>query len=250
MVEWSPTIQVLPSAADAVEPVLAELRRAIADRPNCLVSFATGASHAAVLQRLAVDLAQQRPSVREFLATHLDEYIGYGPDRRGGMVHELRTRCPPFEAMLRRGTFVPVPCDGEAEPLRRHEQRLLAAGGVALQLLGIGRNGHLAFNEPGTPFDLGFHVAELAATTRDDARRRFAPEQPPRRAATAGIASILAARRLVLCAFGRAKAEAVRAMLEGPIAPSCPASALRLHGNVLVLLDAEAAALCSSVGAV
>jgi glucosamine-6-phosphate deaminase len=113
---------------------------------------------------------------------------------------------------------------------------------VHLQLLGIGRNGHLAFDEPGTAFESGFHVAELSATTREDARARFLPDEPPRRGCTAGIASILQGRRIVLCAFGRKKAAAVRAMLEGEIGPQCPASAIRRHANALVLLDAEAAA--------
>ena len=123
-----------------------------------------------------------------------------------------------------------------------HQQRLQRAGGVKLQLLGIGRNGHLAFNEPGTSFDTGFHVTKLAETTRDDARARFAPEEPPHDAVTSGLATIHAAERLVLCAFGAAKREAVRAMLRGEVTEACPASMVRRHGNVLVLLDPAAAA--------
>jgi glucosamine-6-phosphate deaminase len=123
-----------------------------------------------------------------------------------------------------------------------HAERLQLAGGVALQFVGIGRNAHLAFNEPGTPFDVGFHTATLSAATRDDARARFAPDEPPRRAVTSGLATILAARRIVLCAFGAAKAPAVQSMLHGEVSPACPASVLRRHGNVLVVLDRAAAA--------
>jgi len=125
--------------------------------------------------------------------------------------------------------------------MRAHEQRLQRAGGVRLQFLGIGRNGHVAFNEPGTPFELDFHLTTLAATTRDDARARFAPDEPPRQAVTSGLATIAASQRLVLCAFGKAKADAVRAMLKGEVCPACPATALRAHRNLLVLLDREAA---------
>jgi glucosamine-6-phosphate deaminase len=112
---------------------------------------------------------------------------------------------------------------------------------VHLQLLGIGRNGHLAFNEPG-------HAVRQRLPRHhaggDDARGRAGPLRCPRaaeQAVTSGLATILAARRLVLCAFGKAKAAAVRAMLHGPLDVACPASLLRRHGNVSVLLDAEAA---------
>lgn len=232
------------NAAEGAELALQELRllleRERGRRP--LVSFATGATYAPLLRRLAEEIGGGAVRTDAFLATHLDEYLGFAPDRRGGMVHELGQHCPPLLAMLRQGSFLPVPCDGAAASLGQHEARLRRAGGVRLQFLGIGRNGHLAFNEPGTAFDLGFHVTELAATTRDDARARFLPDEPPTRAATAGIASILAAERLVLLAFGRGKAPAVRAMLQGEVGPACPASALRRHANALVVLDPEAAA--------
>jgi glucosamine-6-phosphate deaminase len=157
------------------------------------------------------------------------------------MVHELCAHCPGISSMLRRGTFVPVPGDGQPSSLHAHEARLQQLGGIALQLLGIGRNGHIAFNEPGSAFERGFHVAELAAETRADAQRRFQPAPVPTHGVTAGIHSILASRRIVLCAFGAGKTAAVRAMLQGEITVSCPASALRRHRNVLVLLDPAAA---------
>jgi glucosamine-6-phosphate deaminase len=158
------------------------------------------------------------------------------------MVHELVAACPPFADMLRRGTFQPVPHVDDPTAVAAHGERLLRAGGVALWFLGIGRNGHVAFNEPGTAFEAGFHVATLAEATRDDARARFAPSEPPTRAVTAGPATILAARRLVLCAFGAGKAPAVRAALHGEVTPACPASVLQRHRDVLVVLDRAAAA--------
>ena len=115
------------------------------------------------------------------------------------------------------------------------------AGGVKLQFLGIGRNGHVAFNEPGAPIDSGFHVTTLAESTRRDAAPTFVPDEPPRRAVTAGLQSILGAERIVLCAFGSDKADAVRAMLHDESSERCPASALRDHPNALVLLDPAAA---------
>lgn len=238
----APEVRILPAAADAVPLLLDEIRAAIHGARLPLLGFATGGTFTAMLHALGGELAAGRIDPASFVATHLDEYLGFAPDRRGGMVHELCEACPPLGEMLRRGTFLPVPHDGGEAGLAAHAARLARAGGVRLQFLGIGRNGHLAFNEPGTSFDSGFHVTTLAETTRDDARRRFAPEEPPQRAATSGLATILQAQRLVLCAFGGNKAAAVRAMLRGQETTACPASVVRRHANLLVLLDRDAAA--------
>lgn len=239
-----PEVRVLANAAAAVPVLLDEVRALLAAHQRPLLGFATGGTFTAFLQALGHELAAGRLAGQDrLLATHLDEYLEFPPERQGGMVHELATACPALERMLTQGTFVPVPHDGAPASLQAHEQRLHRAGGVRLQLLGIGRNGHLAFNEPGTPLDSGFHVTTLAETTREDARARFAPHEPPRRAVTSGLATILAAQRLVLCAFGKAKAPAVAAMLHGPVGAACPASVVRTHHDVLVLLDPEAASL-------
>ncbi|HEX5050576.1 MAG TPA: 6-phosphogluconolactonase [Planctomycetota bacterium] len=244
-----PQVRVLASAQAAVPLLLDEVRGTLSGARQPLLGFATGGTYAAFLRALGAELAAGRVSATAFVATHLDEYLGFEPARRGGMVHELCAACPAFDEMLSRGTFLPVPHDGEPASLRAHADRLQRAGGVSLQFLGVGRNGHLAFNEPGTSWDRGFHVATLAETTREDARPRFAPDEPPRLAVTAGPASILGARRLVVCAFGHGKAEAVRAMLRGPMTTSCPAAAIRHHANVLVLLDTQAAGALDGAGA-
>lgn len=239
-------VRVLASADSAVALLLDEVCAVVqangsdaANRP--LVSFATGGTFTAFFRALDQEMQSGRIDANEFLGTHLDEYMGFEPNRAGGMVHELVLRCPAFRDMLARGSFLPVPCHGAEGSLRAHEERLERAGGIKLQFLGIGRNGHVAFNEPGASFDEGYHVTMLAESTRADAKSRFVPDQPPRRAVTAGVKSILSADRIVLCAFGSGKASAVRDMLHGDISPNCPASALRRHPNVLVLLDPAAA---------
>lgn len=236
----APRVVVAATAAAAVPLLLEEVRRALAAAVPPLLGFATGRTFAPFLHELGAVLT--RGDLPPFTATHLDEYLGFAPERAGGMVHELCTACPPFAAMLRRGMFLPVPHGDDPAAIEAHEQRVRRAGGVALWFVGLGRNGHIAFNEPGTPFELGFHQATLAETTRDDARARFAPDEPPRRAVTAGPATILAARRVVLCAFGAAKAPAVAAMLHGSVTSACPASVLRRHPDCLVVLDRAAAA--------
>ena len=237
----TPEVRVLEAADAAVSVLLDELRTTIGASSRPLISFATGGTYAAFFRALDAELQSGRIDSAGFIGTHLDEYIAFEPNRRGGMMHELTLRCPALRDMLARGAFFPVPCHGAEGSMRAHEERIERAGGIKLQLLGIGRNGHVAFNEPGAPTDQGFHVTTLADVTRADAAPTFVPDEPPRRAVTAGLGSITGADRVVMCAFGKGKADAVKAMLEGEVGESCPASALRAHPNLLVLLDPEAA---------
>ncbi len=207
-----------------------------------LIGFATGATFAPFFTRLANAFASGRLTPDAFVATHLDEYLGFGVDRRGGMVDELFRACPAFRAMHATGRFLAVPSDGTEASIAAHERRIDAAGGIALQLVGIGRNGHVAFAEPGTDPRRGFHRTVLAASTRADAVARFAPDEPPREAVTAGIRSILAAHRIVLVAIGASKADAIAAMATAPNQPECPASFLRAHPRSTVVVDPEAGA--------
>jgi glucosamine-6-phosphate deaminase len=234
--------------AQTTAAALRELERVLAGGGRPLVSFATGRTFAAFYAALAQAIAERRLSLEGMRATHLDEYLGFAPEQPGGMMHELLQACPPLRALRERGDLLAVPSSGTAASIAAHEAAIARAGGVALQFLGIGRNGHVAFNEPGTPLHLGFHRARLAAATVEDARARFSPSDPPQEAVTAGLRSVLEAGRLVLMAFGAAKAAAVRATLCGPIDPACPASIVRRHGNALVLLDREAAAELASSG--
>ncbi len=144
-------------------------------------------------------------------------------------------------------TSVRVPEGADPDPhaaAARYEASIREAGGVDLQILGIGRNGHIGFNEPGSPFDSITRVVALAEeTVADNARFFDGADAVPRTAITQGIATILRARRLLLLATGAAKAEALAASLTGPVTDSMPGSALQRHPDVLVLADRDAAAL-------
>lgn len=123
-----------------------------------------------------------------------------------------------------------------------YERAIAAAGGVDHQILGIGVNGHIAFNEPGSPLDSRTRVIDLhPQTIADNARFFDSEDEVPRRALTQGIGTILEAKRIVLIATGENKAEAVRAFTQGPVTEDCPASALQRHGAVTVILDEAAA---------
>lgn len=116
---------------------------------------------------------------------------------------------------------------------------------VDIQLLGIGSDGHIAFNEPGTPFDSGTHITDLAESTIKDNCRFFDNDisKVPTQAMTQGIGTIMKAKNILLIATGANKAQAVKDMIESPIDESCPASALQRHENVTVIIDEAAGAL-------
>ncbi len=239
----SPEVRIFEHRSDAEDLALDELRQVARRDGRPLVSFATGATYTGMLKKLHQEAVAARIPLSRIRVTHLDEYEGLGPKELGSMVHELCEACPSLRAMVDDGSFTPVPCVADARIAERHEQELMKMGGVALQYLGIGRNGHLAFHEPFVPFDRGYHIAQLSETTRKDAAGRFGSTPVPHRAITAGIATILRSARIVLSAFGLGKANAVASMLRGEAGPSCPASALRSHQSVLVLVDREAASL-------
>ena len=118
------------------------------------------------------------------------------------------------------------------------------AGGIDVQILGIGNNGHIAFNEPCDDFPMGTHKVALTQSTIDANTRFFeSSDEVPRYAISMGIGSIMKARQIILVATGSAKAQAVHDMVKGPVTPQCPASVLQLHPNVTIFADEAAAAL-------
>ena len=185
---------------------------------------------------------QQRLSFRSVEAYLLDEYVGLDPcdpNSYRSVVSRVFTRHVDLDRASLHGPDPRAP-DLGAE-CKRYEEEVRAAS-IGLQILGIGSNGHIAFNEPGTPFDSVTRVVELSDQTRDDNARFFPPGQlVPVRAMTQGIATILAADELLLVACGERKAGAVARAVEGPICDAAPASAIQVHSNVTVVLDPSAA---------
>ncbi|MEX0791522.1 MAG: glucosamine-6-phosphate deaminase, partial [Pirellulaceae bacterium] len=174
---------------------------------------------------------------------NLDEYVGLPP------THPQSYRYFMHENLFRhlnldlRNTHVP---DGRAldyETYGEQYERMIAdAGGIDIQILGIGRDGHIAFNEPGSSLGSRTRLKTLAGeTVRDNARFFGSEEQVPRLAITMGVGTILESRRCLLLAFGESKAEAIAATVEGPVTAQVTASALQLHRDVVVIVDEEAA---------
>lgn len=138
--------------------------------------------------------------------------------------------------------------DGNAEDLEKecieYEKKIKAAGGIDIQLLGIGSNGHIAFNEPSDSFQRWSHIVELKESTIKDNSRFFSSvEDVPTRAVTMGIGSIMQAKRILIIAIGKNKAKAIKQLIDGNVTPQCPASVLQFHTDVTLMLDKGAASL-------
>jgi len=212
-------------------------------RPQPVLGVATGSSPLPVYRALARRVAAGAWETRGLTAFALDEYVGLPADHPAcyrRVVAEEVTGPLGLDA-----TRVHVPDGAAADPTAAcaaYEQAIAAAGGVDLQLLGIGADGHVGFNEPGSSLASRTRIKTLTSTTRHDNARFFGPgEEVPRHCITQGIGTILQARHLVLIATGAGKAAAVAAAVEGPVSAWCPASAMQLHPRVTVLLDEEAA---------
>lgn len=210
-------------------------------RPGAVLGLATGSSPLPVYAEL---LRRQRNAEVSFDGVRgftLDEYIGL-PRRHPQSYHSVIRR----ELTDPAGFPVDGP-DGEAGDIpaeaARYEAAIAEAGGIDVQLLGIGTDGHIGFNEPGSSLASRTRVKTLTPQTRADNARFFAsPDEVPVHVLTQGLGTILEARHLVMIATGAGKADAVAAAVEGPVSASCPASVLQLHPHVTVVVDEEAAA--------
>jgi len=221
----------------------AKLAQAVRRRPGAVLGLATGSSPLAIYRELAVGRREGRLDFSAVRAFALDEYVGL-PLEHPQSYHSVIRR----EVVLPLGmdpALVHVP-DGSAEDLpgacAAYERLIREAGGIDVQILGIGRNGHIGFNEPTSSFASRTRIKTLAPRTRADNARFFdSPEEVPTHCLTQGLATILEARQLVLVAQGEAKADAVARMVEGPLTSMCPGSALQLHPDATVVVDEAAA---------
>ena len=213
----------------------------VARKPDAVLGVATGSTPLPVYADLAtrlrgVDLSRVR-------AFALDEYVGIErdhPESYHSVIHRELTVPLGLDPAL-----VAVP-DGQSDDIEAaaadYDRAIAAAGGIDIQLLGIGADAHIGFNEPGSSFASRTRIKTLTPQTRADNARYFDdPQLVPRHALTQGLGTILDAGHLVLLAFGRSKAHAVALALEGPLSPMVPASAVHLHPHVTVIVDEEAA---------
>lgn len=231
--------QVAQHAADLVVQVLSV-------KPRAVFGLATGSTPIALYRELSERHGNGEVSFRDATTFNLDEYLGIAPDDPQSYRSFMDREFFDHVDVDKRRTHLPHGEPGE-NPQRvgpRYEAMIEDAGGIDLQILGIGRNGHIGFNEPSSSLASRTRVKTLTPRTMQDNSRLFAPgEFQPKLAITMGIGTIMDARSILLLATGENKAAAVAAMVEGPVSAMCPASILQMHEKVTVLVDDAAASL-------
>lgn len=222
----------------AAEIVVRKLR----EKPDAVFLIPTGTTPLGMYRRLVALHEGRGLSFARATFFNLDEYLGL-PDDHPASYHVYMKEH--FYGLIDADpALVHVPKGAAPDPeaeCGRYEAEILASGGVDLCVLGIGRNGHIGFNEPGAPFDSRTRVVRLAETTRLVNATDFEGSRAPERAITVGMRTIFEAREVLLLASGANKAGAVAAAMEGGVTPEVPASLLRRHPDTIFLLDRDAA---------
>ncbi|MFD2923269.1 glucosamine-6-phosphate deaminase [Halobacillus naozhouensis] len=211
-------------------------------KPNSVLGLATGSTPLGTYQELEEGYRSGSADYQDVYSLNLDEYVGL--DKIDPQSYHFFMNKHLFHSINIDPDHTYIP-NGKASDLayecERYEQLIEEIGPPDLQLLGIGQNGHIGFNEPGTSFDSETHIIDLSASTREANARFFnSIEEVPHQAVTMGIKSILKSKKIVLLASGEEKAEAIKRLLRGEQDESFPASALNKHDHVTLIVDEPA----------
>lgn len=234
---------VIRSSVDAVDRTVADIVESAVRSGPAVLGLATGSTPVGAYTELARRHREQSLSFARCSAFLLDEYLGIPRESEQSYYSFIRDNFVDHIDLDGARVFSP---DGEADDIeaeaRRFDTAIAEAGGVDVQILGIGSDGHLGFNEPGSSLRSRTRVKTLTEQTRRDNARFFeSPDDVPHHVLTQGLGTICDARHLVLIATGAAKADAVAAAVEGPLSAFCPASTVQWHPHVSVVLDEAAA---------
>lgn len=224
-------------AADTIEGLLRT-------KPNAVLGLATGSSPVSIYRELGRRVDAGTLSLAAASAFMLDEYVGLPASHPQRYRNVIRHEFVELVDMEDQRVYGPDTLSSDLEDAAaKYENAIRESGGIDLQILGLGADGHIAFNEPSSSLASRTRIKTLSHRTRADNARFFegSLDEVPHHCLTQGVATILDAKHVLLTAAGTAKANAAQNMIEGPVTAMCPASALQLHPRVTVLLDAEAA---------
>ncbi len=214
-------------------------------KPHSVLGLATGSTPIGTYKELIRFHHEEDLDFSKVKSVNLDEYYGLGPDHEQSYHYFMRQNFFDHINIHLENTHVPDGLTADvSKTCAEYDAMVASLGGTDIQLLGIGDNGHIAFNEPHSFFFANTHLVDLNEETIKANARFFASEnEVPRQAITMGMRSILSAKLILLLASGPKKAAAIGQMIHGPVDPQLPASILQLHPNVMVIADREALAL-------
>ena len=216
----------------------------VKNTPNAILGLATGSSPIGMYQYMAKDCANGGASYKNVSTVNLDEYVGLTADHDQSYAYFMRTNLFDHIDIDQKNTNLPC---GSAKDLQAECDRynaLLDTMKQDVQVLGLGSNGHIGFNEPGTPLESVTHLVDLTENTIKDNSRLFnSIDEVPRQALSMGIKNIMQAKSILMVVSGKNKAAAVKGMVKGEVTPDLPASVLQLHPFVTIVCDKDAASL-------
>lgn len=226
------------------EAAFSFVKEIITENPDAVLGLATGSTPIGLYDLMVRDFEQNGTSYKGIRSVNLDEYVGLSADNVQSYAYFMKYHLFDKVDIDKNNTHLPcgTATDKKAECKRYNE--LLKKLVPDVQILGIGSNGHIGFNEPGTDINSVTHVVNLTESTIKDNSRLFDRiEDVPRQAFSMGIKNILNSKKIIVMASGENKAKAIRAMIEGPVSSDCPASFLREHNDVIVIVDKAAGKL-------
>ena len=213
----------------------------IKNNPTCVLGLATGSSPIGVYQKLIEANKKGIISFKNVTTFNLDEYVGLDENNKQSYRYFMNDNLFNHIDISKNNTHVPCGIGDYENSAKKYDNEIEKSGGIDLQILGIGSDGHIAFNEPGTSFDSLTHVTDLAKSTIEDNSRFFnSIEEVPTKAVTMGLTSIMKAKKIVLIATGTNKANAIKELINGEISEDLPCSILKTHPDVTIYVDAEA----------
>ncbi|MEO0949534.1 MAG: glucosamine-6-phosphate deaminase, partial [Cyanobacteria bacterium J06641_5] len=240
-------IVICPDRSSGTKVAAAIVARYL-QREQPVLGLATGGTPESLYRLLVERYQQGKLSFRHCITFNLDEYVGLAPTHPQSYYHYMRQHLGDRVDLDPSKMHIPPGTPTDPTALRQichdYESKIAATGGIQLQILGIGANGHIGFNEPMSSLASRTGLRVLSRQTRADNARFFdRSESVPRHAISMGIGTILEAEHCLLLAFGTKKAKAIAAAIEGPVSARCPASALQMHPQVTIVLDEAAATL-------
>lgn len=225
------------------------IKSTVVGNPRAVLGLATGSTPLGLYERMIRDHEENGTSYKEIKTVNLDEYIGLDSSNPNSYAYFMRKNLFDFIDIKPENTNIE---DGMAKDFSAECERynlLLSNLCQDIQVLGLGSNGHIAFNEPGTPFDSVTHVVSLAESTiRDNSRLFDSIDDVPRRAFTMGLSNIMKAKKIIVLANGSNKAEAVYSLVKGEISEKIPATVLKRHDDCTLFCDEAAAELINKSG--
>ena len=238
-------VKILPKREQASKIAAEMVAQLVREKPHCTIGFATGSSPLQLYSELIRMHREEGLDFSGITTFNLDEYVGLAPNHPQSYHHFMHENL--FSHINVSPENINIP-DGRSLDFKsfceNYESRIVEAGGIDLQILGIGSDGHVAFNEPGSSLGSRTRLKTLASeTVRDNARFFESEEDVPRLSITMGVGTILESRQCMLLAFGESKGKAIRDAIEGPVTAQVTASALQMHRDVIVILDQDAGSL-------